>query len=79
MNEIREFLINYIVDKFSVDKEDVKTEPMCYLMDSLDIVDLIMEIETHYNFEFEEDFYETIGERTLDEIVEYIKQKNGGR
>lgn len=75
MKDIKEFLLTYFEVKLSTRREDVGNDTISNFMDSLDIVDFVLEIETRYNIDVEDDFYETIDERSVDEIAEYIKTK----
>lgn len=75
MKEIKEFLLTYFEVKLSTRREEVGNDMINNFMDSLDIVDFVLEIEKRYNIDIEDDFYETIGERSVDEIAEYIKTK----
>jgi acyl carrier protein len=75
MKEIKEFLLTYFEVKLSTRREDVGNDTIGNFMDSLDIADFVLAIETRYNIDVEDNFYETIDERSVDEIAEYIKTK----
>jgi acyl carrier protein len=75
MKEIKEFLLTYFEVKLSTRREDVGNDTISNFMDSLDIADFVLAIETRYNIDVEDNFYETIDERSVDEIAEYIKTK----
>lgn len=78
MSEIKEKVIDIIVDKLGVDKDEVKEEASFTNdlgADSLDTVELIMEFEKEFGISIPDDQAEKIG--TVGDAIAYIE--NGGQ
>lgn len=80
---VQEQVIDIIVDKFGVERDEVtlnKSFVEDLKADSLDLTDLIMAFELHFNCDISEEQAEQI--RTVGDAVKYLegvvaKQKNG--
>ena len=77
MNEIKEYLSNYIkkLDK-RISNYDINYSTLGTYLDSLEIVDLICEIEEKYNITIDVDSF-VWEEMKLETVVKYIKNKLG--
>jgi acyl carrier protein len=75
MVEIKNYLSEYIKEQFDADDYDINNSVLNFYMDSLDIVDLVIEIEKHYDITIDD--YNDWDEMYLDDIVKYIKNKLG--
>jgi acyl carrier protein len=73
-NEILDRVKKIVVDRLSVDEADVKPEASFkddLDADSLDIVELVMELEDEFNLEISDEDAEKI--QTVGDVVSYIK------
>lgn len=75
MDEIKNYLSEYIKRENDADDYDINNSVLNLYMDSLDIVDLVIEIEKHYDITIDD--YNDWDEMYLDDIVKYIKNKLG--
>lgn len=75
MVEIKNYLSEYIKEQFDADDYDINNCVLNSYLDSLDIVDLVNEIEKHYDITIDD--YNDWDEMYLDDIVKYIKNKLG--
>jgi acyl carrier protein len=75
MDEIKNYLSEYIKEQSDADDYDINNSVLNLYMDSLDIVDLVIEIEKHYDITIDD--YNDWDEMYLDDIVKYIKNKLG--
>ena len=74
MENIKEYISDYLKNKCNATDYDINHSILYHFMDSLDIVDLIINIEQEYYIEVYD--YETEwGELYVDDIVKYVKQK----
>lgn len=72
--DIFEKVKKIIVDQLGVDEEDISLKTTFQEMnaDSLDIVELIMELEEEFNIDIADEEVEKI--QTVEDIVKYIKE-----
>ena len=75
MDEIKKYLSEYIKEQSYADDYDINNCVLNSYLDSLDIVDLVIEIERHYDITIDD--YNDWDEMYLDDIVKYIKNKLG--
>lgn len=78
MSEIQSKVIEIIIDKLGVDKEDVTPDANFINdlgADSLDTVELIMELERDFDISIPDDDAEAI--TTVGDAIEYIKSNCG--
>lgn len=75
MDEIKKYLSEYIKEQSYADDYDINNCVLNSYLDSLDIVDLVIEIERHYDITIDD--YNDWDEMYLDGIVKYIKNKLG--
>ena len=75
MDEIKNYLSEYIKEQTNADDYDINNSVLNFYMDSLDIVDLVIKIEKHYDITIDD--YNDWDEMYLDDIVKYIKNKLG--
>lgn len=71
--KVYDVVCEIVTTRFGVEEEELNPETSISDLgaDSLDLVELIMEIEDHYNMQFEN---KTIAElKTVGDIVEYIE------
>jgi acyl carrier protein len=74
MADIQERITKIIVDRLGVDEEDVKVEASFKEdlgADSLDVVELVMELEDEFDMEISDEDAEKIS--TVGDVLEYIK------
>lgn len=76
MATVSERVIKVIVDRLGVDESEVKIEASFrddLGADSLDVVELVMELEDEFDMEISDDDAEKIG--TVGDAVKYIEEK----
>ena len=73
MEEIRNYIETYLKETCKVHDYDMKQYALSSYLDSLDIVDLVIEIERHYDITI--DNYNDWGDMFVDDIVKYINSK----
>ncbi len=74
--EIEKKVIKIIAEKFGIDESEVKPEASFIDdlgADSLDIVELVMELEEQYGIEIPDEEAEKI--KTVQDAIDYIKEK----
>ncbi|WLD95121.1 acyl carrier protein [Alkalihalobacillus sp. AL-G] len=74
MAEIQERITKIIVDRLGVDEEEVKVEASFKEdlgADSLDVVELVMELEDEFDMEISDEDAEKIS--TVGDVLNYIK------
>ncbi len=74
--EIEKKVIKIIAEKLGIDEEEVKPEASFIDdlgADSLDIVELVMELEEEYGIEIPDEDAEKI--KTVQDAINYIKEK----
>jgi acyl carrier protein len=74
MADILERVTKIVVDRLGVDEEEVKTEASFKEdlgADSLDVVELVMELEDEFDLEISDEDAEKIA--TVGDVVDYIK------
>ena len=76
MEEIRNYIETYLKEICKVDGYDINHCPLSLYLDSLDIVDLVIEIERH--FDITVDDYNDWGDMFVDDVVKYINSKING-
>lgn len=70
--EIKFYLNEYLKNKFDVDEYEIDNKILSLYMDSLDIVDFIVEIEHHFGIVVDECQWEDM---FINDIVVYIENK----
>lgn len=76
MEEIRNYIETYLKETCNVYDYDMKHYALNSYLDSLDIVDLVIEIERHYDITIDD--YNDWGDMFVDDIVKYINSKING-
>lgn len=76
MEEIKNYIETYLKETRKVNDYDMNHYALNSYLDSLDIVDLVIEIERHYDITIN-DFYDW-GDMFVDDIVKYINSKING-
>ena len=74
--EIEKKVISIIAEKLGIDEEEIKLEASFIDdlgADSLDIVELVMELEEEYGIEIPDEDAEKI--KTVQDAINYIKEK----
>lgn len=75
MENIKEHLFLFIKKRADVTDNEIEVLFLSDYMDSLDIVDLVLEIEDEYNVEIDEKFSDKLPDMRLSEIINYIEQE----
>ena len=75
MNRIEETISGLIMDRFSINLDDLMNDPLSCHLDSLDRVELCMDIENCYDIEIM--VAEMESWETFDDVVKYIEKKIG--
>lgn len=76
MEEIRNYIETYLKKTCNVCDYDMNQYALSSYLDSLDIVDLVIEIERHYDITIDD--YNDWGDMFVDDIVKYINSKING-
>lgn len=76
MEEIKNYIETYLKETRKVNDYDMNHYALNSYLDSLDIVDLVIEIERHYDITIN-DFHDW-GDMFVDDIVKYINSKING-
>lgn len=74
MEEIYKYIVNYITTTFYVNEQDIKNNCMSEYMESLDMLELICELENTYKIIIDED-WEKWKNANLKKFAEYIDKK----
>ena len=75
MNRIEETISGLIMDRFHINMDDLINDPLSLHLDSLDRVELCMDIENCYDIEIM--VAEMEGWETFDDVVKYVESKLG--
>lgn len=73
MDNIKEYISEYLKNTCNADEYDISNSILSSYLDSLEIVDLVIEIEQHYDITIDE--YNDWGDMFVDDIVKYINSK----
>lgn len=76
MDNIKEYISEYLKNTRNVDEYDINNSILSLYLDSLDIVDLVVEIEHHYGITIDD--YNDWEDMFVDDIVKYINSKING-
>lgn len=76
MDEIKNYIETYLKETHKVSDYDMNHYALSLYLDSLDIVDLVIEIERHYGITIN-DYYDW-GDMFVNDIVKYINSKING-
>jgi acyl carrier protein len=76
MEEIKNYIETYLKETYKVYDDDIHQYVLSSYLDSLDIVDLVIEIERHYDITIDD--YNDWGDMFVDDIVKYINSKING-
>lgn len=76
MEEIKNYIEAYLKETCKVCDYDMHHNTLNLYLDSLDIVDLVIEIERHYGITIDD--YNDWGDMFVDDIVKYINSKING-
>lgn len=76
MEEIKNYIETYLKEIRKVNDYDMNHYTLNLYLDSLDIVDLVIEIEQHYDITIND--YHDWGDMFVDDIVKYINSKING-
>ncbi len=79
MSSVEEKVVGIVSEQLNVPKEDVKLESKFVedlKADSLDVVELVMELEDEFEVTIPDEDYDKI--RTVGDAVKYITEKQGG-
>lgn len=74
MERVREFVVNYLKDNHDVDDYDIDNSLLGYFMDSLSIVDLVVEIEKEFEIDVYDD-WSSWEDNKVNDVVKYIENK----
>ena len=73
-NEIKEHLLDFLTKRLGVTAAEICDSKPRDFMDSLDTIEMVMEIERTYGFDINND-WELWDDSTLDDIVQYVSDK----
>jgi len=79
VSSVEEKVVGIVSEQLNVPKEDVKLESKFVedlKADSLDVVELVMELEDEFEVTIPDEDYDKI--RTVGDAVKYITEKQGG-
>lgn len=76
MDNIRGYISEYLKNVCNADEYDINNSILSLYLDSLEIVDLVLEVEEHYGIIV--DNYNDWGDMFVDDIVKYINSKING-
>ncbi|GIX04640.1 MAG: acyl carrier protein [Planctomycetaceae bacterium] len=79
MTSVAEKVIGIVSEKLNVPREDVRMESKFIddlKADSLDVVELVMELEDEFSIQIPDEDYEKI--QTVADAVKYIEEKKAG-
>jgi acyl carrier protein len=76
MDNIKEYISEFLKNTCNVDEYDINNSILSLYLDSLDIVDLVVEIEQHYGITIDD--YNDWEDMFVDDIVKYINSKING-
>lgn len=76
MDNIRGYISEYLKNVCNADEYDISNSILSLYLDSLEIVDLVLEVEEHYGIIV--DNYNDWGDMFVDDIVKYINSKING-
>lgn len=76
MEEIKNHIETYLKETCKVCDYDIHHYVLNLYLDSLDIVDLVLEVEQHYDIIVDD--YNDWGDMFVDDIVKYINSKING-
>lgn len=74
--EIKQFIIDHLNERFSISIDDLKNEGLTIShglnMDSLDVVELVMEIEDNFEIQIPDTTAESWDKKTIDQIANEV-------
>ena len=73
MKTIRETVSGFIMDRFSINLDDLMNDPLSCHFDSLDMVEICMDIEKCYGIAIMTEDMEQWN--TFDDVVRYVESK----
>lgn len=73
MDNIKEYISEYLKNVCNADEYDINNSILSLYLDSLEIVDLVVEVEQHYGIIVDD--YNDWGDMFVDDIVKYINSK----
>lgn len=73
MDNIKEYISEYLKNTCNADEYDISNSVLSLYLDSLEIVDLVIEIEEHYGITIDD--YNDWGDMFVDDIVRCINSK----
>lgn len=76
MNDIKKYLSRYIKKTYNAGEYDINYNRLGVYLESLDIVDLVIEIERYFRITIDD--YEGWENMYLNDIVKYINSKING-
>ena len=76
MDNIRGYISEYLKNVCNADEYGISNSILSLYLDSLEIVDLVLEVEEHYGIIV--DNYNDWGDMFVDDIVKYINSKING-
>lgn len=73
MDNIKEYISEYLKKICNADEYDISNSILSLYIDSLEIVDLVLDVEQHYGIVVDD--YNDWGDMFVDDIVKYINSK----
>lgn len=76
-NEIYETIREIILDTADLESEDELQDDsrLGYIMDEIELIDVISQIESIYDFDLSYEEFEEYEEKTVKDLVELVKEK----
>jgi acyl carrier protein len=75
MKQSKEFITSYLKEKFNVTDNDIDNLVLSMYMDSLDLLEMVVAIESHYNINIpDDDMFEWLDNQVID-IAAYVDKK----
>lgn len=75
MIEIKQHILDYINDHFGISECFVKDYPLSTYIDSLDALEIIVDLETKYHIRIEDLWYDKWRSMTVDDIAKCVYDK----
>lgn len=75
MNKIKDYLYSFIKKRVDLTDKQIDELVVGDYFDSLDLVDLIVDIEITYDIEVDEKMVDKLQDMRLSELIEYVKSK----
>jgi acyl carrier protein len=75
METVKEHLYSYVKKMLTITDKEIDELVIGDYFDSLDLIDLIFDIEKEYDIEVDEKIVDKLPDMRLSELIEYVKSK----